>query len=46
MVVGGVMFREVIPHVLDLWFPMNQKFFLFNPVLHPIKLHVRCLGLF
>ena len=41
-----VMFFEIIPHVLTLWFPINEKVFLFYPVLHPIKSHVRCLGPF
>ena len=40
------MFREIIPHVLASLFTINEKVFLFYPVLHPIKLHVHCLGPF
>ena len=38
--------HPIIPHVLASWFPINEKVFLFYPVLHPIKLHVHCLGPF
>ena len=41
-----VMFCEIIPHVFDSWFPIKEKVFLFYPFLHPIKLHVHCLGTF
>ena len=46
MVMWWVMFCELNPHILASWFPINEKLFLFYPVLHPIKLHVRCLGPF
>ena len=46
MVMWWVMFCEIIPHVLTSWFPINEKVFLFYPVLHPIKSHVHCLGPF
>ena len=46
MVTWWVMFCEITPHVLASWFPINEKVFFFNPVLHPIKLHVYCLGPF
>ena len=46
MVMWWVMFCEITPHVSDSWFPINEKLFLFYPVLHPIKPHVHCLGLF
>ena len=34
MVMWWVMFREVIHHVLDSWFKINERVFLFYPVLH------------
>ena len=43
---GGWFFCEIIPHVFTSWFPINEKFFLFYPFLHPIKSHVHWLGLF
>ena len=46
MVMCWVMFCEIIPHFLTSWFPLNERFFLFYPVLHTIKLHVHCLGNF
>ena len=46
MVMWWVMFCEIIPHVLASWFPINKKRLFFNPILHPIKLHVHCLGNF
>ena len=46
MMLWWVMLRKLIPHVLTSWFPINVEVFLFYPVLHPIKMHVHCLGLF
>ena len=46
MVMWWVIFREIVPHVLDFWFPINKKVFLFYPVLHSIKSHVHCRGPF
>ena len=46
MVMWWVMFCKVVPHFLASWFPINEHLFLFYPVLHPIKLHVHCLGPF
>ena len=46
MVMWWVMFYEIIPHVLISYSSINEKVFLFYPVLDPIKSHVRCLGPF
>ena len=46
MVMRWVMFCEITPHVLANWFPINEKFFLFYPFLHPTKFNVHCLGPF
>ena len=41
-----VVFCEVIPHILTVWFPVDEEIVLFYPVLHAIKLHINCLGIF
>ena len=46
MVMCWVMFRQLLPHFLSSWFPINEKSFLFYPVLHPIRSHVHCLEFF
>ena len=41
-----LMFCEAIPYILTSWFPINEEVSLFNPVLHPKKLHNHRLGIF